>query len=158
MMQLILLYSMMTAWYPEAVHHRKPLLWESIARLCIALVNLLLSDYLLWGEKLPGSLLWVRHRLLRHAPAFQSMQLYPGGEWMLGPIWETQLLWFPVCVNQGRVPRLSALDGLQWHHSILPYNFLREYLMRMNYGQQWTFFPCIMHLVWNIVSNFCFAW
>lgn len=135
---------------PEAVHHRKPLLWKFLAYVLHTSINLLLSDYLLWGEKLPGSLLWVRQRLLRHAPTFQSMQLYPGGEWMLGPVRETQLLWFPVCVNQGWVSRLSALDGLQWHHSILPYNFLSEYLMWINHRHKLTF----MHHAF-IILPFC---
>lgn len=84
------------------------------------------SDHILWGQKLPGSLLWVRHRLPWHASPLQPLQLHQGGEWLLGAVWEAQLHRLPVRSDQRGVPRLPALDGLQRHHPLLSYFLLCE--------------------------------
>lgn len=70
-------------------------------------------DCLLRGQEFPGPSLWVWQRLLRFPHLLEPLQLHPGGERGLGGVWEAQLHGLPVCPDQGRVPRVPALDGPQ---------------------------------------------
>lgn len=78
-----------------------------------------LADCVLWRQKLSRSLLWVQQWLSWAQHPLQALQLCPSGEWGLGPVWEAQLPWLPVRFDQGWLPRLPTLDGIQRQREVL---------------------------------------
>lgn len=108
---------LVTHWQP--VGH-KPVGLQPLNNPCpLSLSVSLPTDHLLWRQELPRSLVWVQQWLSWAQHPCQSLQLCASGEWLLGAVREAQLHGLPVHPEQGRVPWLPALDGLQWQRQVL---------------------------------------
>lgn len=77
-------------------------------------------DHLLWREKLPGTLLWVCHRLLWSHISPEPMQLLQSGEWYFCGLWPAQLHGSAVPPDCRRVSRVPEHHWLHRLHPILP--------------------------------------
>lgn len=73
------------------------------------------ADYFLRGEELPGSVLWVQHRLLRHPHAPEPLQFLQGGQWLLCGVRPPKLPGEPGLLKTGGLPWLSAHGKHDWH-------------------------------------------